>query len=570
MNLIIIHTGTTSATNEGDNLLRLALADPPLSDIILDGLVSTSSYWQDKNKVTFAVPEEWRLGLHKAQRHTNSDSYFYHSGRKIKIVPYKQEVPVHADLLQKTRREPWVAFINGLRATQINKDLLNKVLANTRADVLAINATPSLLAYRERVRLTAEDKVVAFRRLHTDSAEPAQIPRQWPHCTFVRADALGRLFDDRVLPASFSAFLERCRLAKLRISAVKIAGVTFDLETEEGLLNLCMITLSKTANSEYEFRHSNTISQYSRLVGKVLLGANIHIGPNATVIGPSVICNNVSVEENAVISSSIIGPNVCVLRGQIVQSRYIRSNEHDWKHKVSSTTSSPEHLTCSTADLSHRPTDMASFRVWPRFSYVMTFKRIADFVAALIVLILFAPIVPFIALAMRLASPGPIFFRDKRQRLHGKEFYCVKFRTMTVGSDKIQEKLRIASEVDGPQFKIKDDPRISVVGRFLRDTYIDEIPQFFNVLLGHMSVVGPRPSPEAENTLCPSWRDARLSVRPGITGLWQVRRTRQPMKDFQEWIHYDIKYVRELSLRMDLWICWQTAKKMVRNFISQF
>jgi len=115
-----------------------------------------------------------------------------------------------------------------------------------------------------------------------------------------------------------------------------------------------------------------------------------------------------------------------------------------------------------------------------------------------------------------------------------------------------------------------DDPRITTVGRFLRETYLDEIPQFFNVLMGEMSVVGPRPSPESENTLCASWRDARLSIRPGITGLWQICRTREPLKDFQEWIHYDTKYVRELSLRMDLWVCWRTFRKMVYNFIRQF
>ena len=139
-----------------------------------------------------------------------------------------------------------------------------------------------------------------------------------------------------------------------------------------------------------------------------------------------------------------------------------------------------------------------------------------------------------------------------------------------IGADQIQDKLRVVNKVDGPQFKLPDDPRISVVGRFLRDTYIDEIPQFFSVLLGQMSIVGPRPSPESENTSCPPWRDARLSVRPGITGLWQVCRTRQAMKDFQEWIHYDVEYVRDLSLKTDLWICWKTAKKMAKNFIDQF
>jgi len=159
---------------------------------------------------------------------------------------------------------------------------------------------------------------------------------------------------------------------------------------------------------------------------------------------------------------------------------------------------------------------------------------------------------------------------DKRQGRRGKLFDCLKFRTMRTGSDRIQEKLRVASQVDGPQFKIDNDPRITTVGLFLRNTFIDEIPQFLNVLFGQMSVVGPRPSPESENTLCPSWRDARLSVKPGITGLWQVCRTRKPERDFQEWIHYDTKYVRNLSFWMDLRICMLTIKKIVDSFIRQF
>jgi len=177
---------------------------------------------------------------------------------------------------------------------------------------------------------------------------------------------------------------------------------------------------------------------------------------------------------------------------------------------------------------------------------------------------------PFIALAIKLTSPGPVFYKDRRQGRFGKAFNCLKFRTMHTGSDRIQEKLRAVSQVDGPQFKLDDDPRISLAGRFLRNTYIDEIPQFLNVLAGQMSVVGPRPSPEAENTLCPWWRDARLSVRPGITGLWQVSRTRVPDRDFQEWIYYDTEYVRNLSLRLDLKICRRTVSEMVKSFISQF
>jgi lipopolysaccharide/colanic/teichoic acid biosynthesis glycosyltransferase len=139
---------------------------------------------------------------------------------------------------------------------------------------------------------------------------------------------------------------------------------------------------------------------------------------------------------------------------------------------------------------------------------------------------------------------------------------------MIIGADSIQDKLRFKNQADGPQFKVENDPRVTALGRFLRDTFIDEIPQFINVLLGQMSVIGPRPSPEEENSLCPFWHDARLSVRPGITGLWQICRTRRPGHDFQEWIYYDVKYVKNLSLLLDLRICCQTAKKLITNFLD--
>lgn len=118
---------------------------------------------------------------------------------------------------------------------------------------------------------------------------------------------------------------------------------------------------------------------------------------------------------------------------------------------------------------------------------------------------------------------------------------------------------------DGPQFFIEEDPRLLKCGGLLRRLQIDEFPQFWNVLVGHMSIVGPRPSPEKENQYCPTWREARLSVRPGITGLWQVRRTRQPQTDFQEWIRYDLEYIQHQNWRLDLWIIWQTVKRIFKG-----
>ena len=103
------------------------------------------------------------------------------------------------------------------------------------------------------------------------------------------------------------------------------------------------------------------------------------------------------------------------------------------------------------------------------------------------------------------------------------------------------------------------DPRRTRIGEFIRKRQLDELPQFFNVLMGHMSMVGPRPSPYSENQFCPPWREARLSVRPGITGLWQIMRTRRGDTDFQEWINYDLEYVRNMSLLYDLHILFRTV-----------
>jgi len=395
--------------------------------------------------------------------------------------------------------------------------------------------------------------------LYCDSAELAPVSTDWPHHLFVKTSIINQLLTDGTLPQSFSALLDKCLSNSLRSCGINIGGAVLDLGTQDGLLNFCRTVLDSRFSildtrrvSSIEHRASN-----SRLVGKVLLGKNVCIGPKTIVVGPTIIGDNVKIKQGAVINSSIIGPKVSVPQNKLVQNCIVTDRLSSLVARRSG------HGAPATSD---GPT----FRTWPRFSYAGSFKRIADCFAAIIVIILFAPIIPFIALATKLTSPGPVFFKHRRQGLYGKIFNCIKFRTMHLGADEMQDKLRFVSRVDGPQFKMTDDPRISAVGRFLRETYLDEIPQFINVLLGQMSVVGPRPSPESENTLCPFWRDARLSVRPGITGLWQICRTRQPMKDFQEWIHYDTEYVRNLSLRMDLWICWKTTKKLFDNFISQF
>jgi lipopolysaccharide/colanic/teichoic acid biosynthesis glycosyltransferase len=135
---------------------------------------------------------------------------------------------------------------------------------------------------------------------------------------------------------------------------------------------------------------------------------------------------------------------------------------------------------------------------------------------------------------------------------------------MVPDADSMQATLREKNEVDGPQFKITNDPRMTPLGRWLSRLCIDELPQFYNVLRGDMSLVGPRPSPDKENQLCPGWRRARLSVRPGVTGLWQVLRYREAgASDFQQWIYYDLEYVRHQSLWLDRQLLLYTPVSMI-------
>jgi len=192
-------------------------------------------------------------------------------------------------------------------------------------------------------------------------------------------------------------------------------------------------------------------------------------------------------------------------------------------------------------------------------------KRLFDIAFSCAVLLATLPVYPIVMAVILIEDGWPVFFAHQRQTLRGRNFPCLKFRTMRKDAEHLKEKLAKENQADGPQFFMENDPRLLRCGKFLRKSQLDELPQFINVLLGHMSVVGPRPSPDKENQYCPAWREARLSVRPGVTGLWQVRRTREPETDFQEWIRYDLEYVRRQSYRLDLWIIVQTVLRMVKG-----
>jgi exopolysaccharide biosynthesis polyprenyl glycosylphosphotransferase len=212
-------------------------------------------------------------------------------------------------------------------------------------------------------------------------------------------------------------------------------------------------------------------------------------------------------------------------------------------------------------NLGGRP--MLVFRATPEVSWAILVKSAVDRLGALFGLLVLSPLLLALALAVRLSSPGPAIFVQRRAGLHGKPFAMLKFRSMTADAEQRHAELMAKNEMSGPVFKVEDDPRITSIGRWMRRTSLDELPQLVNVLLGDMSLVGPRPLPiyEVEKFQQASHR-RRLSMKPGLTCLWQVR-GRNNVKSFEDWVRMDLEYIDNWSLWLDLQILFRTIPAVV-------
>jgi len=183
-------------------------------------------------------------------------------------------------------------------------------------------------------------------------------------------------------------------------------------------------------------------------------------------------------------------------------------------------------------------------------------KRIIDIVISLIAILLLSPVFIISAIGVKLSSKGPVFFRQERCGQNGRRFILYKFRSMIVGAEMKKRKLEKQNEMQGPVFKMKRDPRVTRFGRFMRKLSIDELPQLFNVLRGDMSLVGPRPPLPAEVELYEVWHRRRLSMKPGLTCIWQV--SGRNKIDFNTWMEMDMKYIDNFSLWLDFKILVRT------------
>lgn len=206
---------------------------------------------------------------------------------------------------------------------------------------------------------------------------------------------------------------------------------------------------------------------------------------------------------------------------------------------------------------------MLVFATGPRATWHAVAKGVLDFGGALILLLLFALPMLIAAVAVKLSSPGPVFFRQRRAGLNGLPFSMLKFRSMVSNAEQLKQELAALNEMSGPVFKVTNDPRVTRVGRFLRKWSLDEFPQLFNVLRGEMSLVGPRPLPldEVARFDDPAHR-RRLSVKPGLTCLWQIS-GRNNVRDFGEWVRLDLEYIDNWSIWLDIEILLRTVPAVV-------
>jgi len=184
-------------------------------------------------------------------------------------------------------------------------------------------------------------------------------------------------------------------------------------------------------------------------------------------------------------------------------------------------------------------------------------KRIIDVLCALCGILLLLPVMIIVAIRIKLDSTGTVFFTQERVGQDGRSFMMYKFRSMCTDAEYLLEKLQDKNEMSGPMFKIKEDPRVTKVGKFIRKTSIDELPQLFNILKGEMSVVGPRPSLPKEVAQFSSFQKQRLVAKPGLTCYWQV--SGRSDVSFKEWMEMDVQYIEQRNTWIDIWLILKTV-----------
>lgn len=217
-------------------------------------------------------------------------------------------------------------------------------------------------------------------------------------------------------------------------------------------------------------------------------------------------------------------------------------------------------ISVTNAHLTHfEDIPFLTFMNTPKNSVALAWKSFSEFWISFFIIFMLSPVMLIITLIIKITSKGPVIFKQERVGLRGRKFYIYKFRTMVQNAEELKESLMNQNESDGPAFKIRKDPRITGIGRFLRKTGLDELPQLFNVLRGEMSLIGPRPPIPEEVEKYERWQLRRLSMKPGITCTWQIIPNRNEVH-FEKWMNLDIQYIESWSIKKDFLLFIKTIK----------
>jgi lipopolysaccharide/colanic/teichoic acid biosynthesis glycosyltransferase/bifunctional N-acetylglucosamine-1-phosphate-uridyltransferase/glucosamine-1-phosphate-acetyltransferase GlmU-like protein len=313
------------------------------------------------------------------------------------------------------------------------------------------------------------------------------------------------------------------------------------------------------------------------LVKPFSIGQGVEIGKGVALFGPLAIGRNCTIGDHALLNGCLLFPNVRIgAHSRLVNCIVAENASVEDGVEIRDRVILPEPSTLHAPALGLLPMGESEAGESGRVNHIrnsarrgyLIWKRAFDVVFSLAMLIFLSPIMLLIACAIGLDSPGNIIFRQRRCGLNGVEFTMYKFRTMVKNAEAAKREIQHLNEVDGPMFKITSDPRVTRVGKYLRATNLDEVPQFLNILLGDMALVGPRPLSWDEMRYNPRWRDLRITVSPGLIGLWQLKSHEKT--SFEDWIHNDLQYIRERSAWLDLKLLLLAIVHAAQSFARAF
>lgn len=503
------------------------------------------------------------------------------------FVPYDGRLQINRNSLTTTPDdgEPLYLIFNGHRFPICDLNNAIEIHRQNRCDATLIDFPKGRKRdYDEKFQIDGEGRVKRVNRSYGREKETMHADRDWPVLMVMSAEAM-KVMMDVSLPHRMSQWPGAMLRAGLHLRGSTIPGRSFSLHDREHLfeLNEAILRnepqwLARAGGLEDQGQKvwvgkNVRIDSSANVIGPVIIGDDVEIGKDAVIVGPTTIGRGAKIGAGIILKRAVVLPRTTLasasLKNHTLSHAIVLGEDTPTVQAITGDSEAPDGEGDSPdyqAVSYYRPIKLekvleSQMPALSGFQYraFRWGKRLIDIAGSLVALMILLALLPVIALAITINSPGAIFYGAVRQGRGGKNFRCWKIRTMVPNAEESQAKLRSKNEVDGPQFKMKDDPRIFRVGRILRRLNLDELPQFWNVLIGQMSIVGPRPSPEKENQMCPAWREARLSVRPGITGLWQVSRKRdRDDTDFQEWIYYDVQYIKKQSSWLDIRIMFRT------------